>query len=51
MVEIAKHGFAQDPKTPTSVICSSCHLPKSHPVHDMHGAVVIHGTARPAKVG
>lgn len=50
-MEIAKHGFVQDPKTPTSVICSSCKLPKGHPVHDKHGAVVIHGTVRPDKVG
>ena len=50
-MEIAKHGFVQDPKVPTSLICTSCKLPQSHPVHDKHGAVVIHGTARPTKVG
>lgn len=51
MVEIAKHGFVQDPKVPTSVVCSSCKLVRDHPVHDKHGAVVIHGTAHPNKIG
>jgi hypothetical protein len=50
-MEIAKHGFVKDPKTPTSVICSSCKLPEGHPVHDKRGPVVIHGTVRPEKVG
>lgn len=50
-MEIAKHGFVQDPKVATSLLCSSCKLPKGHPVHDQHGALVMRGTATPTKIG